>query len=88
MAERKVKVVLPPDNRVVDGWDVPVTSSNERWSEYELEDGSVLRVKANVLSFARVDGEHDPDGNPLYATKSQITQVVVSAPDRLRRGNN
>ncbi len=88
MAERKVKIPVPPDNRMVDGSDVPIASSDERWSEYVLEDGAVIRAKVNAVGFVRVDGQYDPEGNPLYAMRSAITQVIVSVPDHLRRKIN
>ena len=84
MAERKLKLTMP-DGKVVQGVEVPVAESSEKWSEFTLEDGSVIRAKLSVLSFTRIDGEYDQDGNPVYVTKSSPIQVVVSAPDALRR---
>jgi hypothetical protein len=88
MAERRTKIALPPDNRLHDGSEVPIVTSNERWSEYELEDGSVIRAKVNAIGFVRIDGQYDQEGNPLYAMKSQIVQVIGTVPDRLRRKVN
>jgi hypothetical protein len=84
--ERKVKVPMPPSGAMTDGFDVPVVESTERWTEIKLEDGSILRIKASVLSAIRVQGQFDNDGNPMYALKSNISMVVVDAPDNLKRG--
>lgn len=84
MAETKVKVVTP-DGRSVDGVEVPIRESSERWSEFVLEDGSVVRSKLAVMSFTRVDGEFDPDGNPVYITKATPLQIVVNSPEALRQ---
>ena len=84
--ERKVKVPMPPTGALVDGFEVPVAESTERWTEATLEDGSVLRIKASVLSAIRVPGQFDPEGNPMYALKTNVAMVVVTAPDNLKRG--
>ena len=84
MPERKVKVPLPTG--IVDGTDVPVMESVERWTELRLEDGSVLRIKPVIISVTRIDGQYDPQGNPMYAVQGGHTMVVGSVPDHLRRG--
>jgi hypothetical protein len=42
----------------------------------------------NAIGFVRIDGQYDQEGNPLYAMKSQIVQVIGTVPDRLRRKVN
>jgi hypothetical protein len=81
---RKMKVTLP-GGIVKEGSEVHVISSDEKWNEWVLEDGSVIRVKLTVMRVIRIDGEYDPEGNPLYVT--QTAQVmVVNAPDVLKKG--
>ena len=74
-----------PDGQTAEGTEVPMLESVERWSEIKLEDGSVLRIKANVISVARVNDRWDDTGNPIYAVRSQNMMVVASAPKELRR---
>jgi hypothetical protein len=83
--EKKIK--FPgPDGRPVDGYEVPVRESTERWSEITLEDGTVLRVKPVVVGAVRLEGQYDPEGNPLYALKQgQNAASVYSCPDHLRK---
>lgn len=81
MPERKTTVPTPIG--IADGYEVPIIESKERWSELTLEDGTVLRVKPNVITAIRVEGQYDQDGNPLYALKSTQIMAVVSCPDRL-----
>lgn len=76
---------MPPDGRIVDGFEVPVVESTERWTEVKLEDGSVVRVKPSVISAIRVIGEYDADGNPMYALKAGNAMVIGYAPDHLKR---
>jgi hypothetical protein len=84
MPERKVKVPLP-NGQMGDGVDVPVEKSDERWSEFTLADGTILRVKSMVASAIRVDGQFDPEGNPMYAVRTANAMVIVSVPEELRQ---
>jgi hypothetical protein len=83
--ERKVRVPIPPDGKLVDGVEVPVLESTERWSEVKLEDGSVLRVKPVILSAVRIPGQYDPEGNPMYALKANNAMMIAEAPEHLKR---
>ena len=69
----------------MDGVEVQVTESVERWSELKLDDGSVLRVKPVVVSVTRLDGHYDPLGNPMYALQAGATMAIGSVPDHLRQ---
>jgi len=84
MAERPVKLPLPT-GQTVDGLEIPIEESTERWSDVRLEDGTVLRVKTTVLSATRVTGQWDAEGHPLYFIKSIPTTAIVSSPDHLKR---
>jgi hypothetical protein len=87
MAERRIKIPFPtPTSALMEGSEVGVAESTERWTEVTLEDGTVLRIKPNVMSAIRMDGQYDPEGNPVYAVKSAQTVTVASAPASLRRG--
>jgi len=92
MAEKKVKVPFPDPTvaggiRMIDGSDVPIAESTDRWSELKLEDGTVMRVKPNILSAVRIDGQYDNEGNPAYAIKGNQIVSIVSTPDHLKQGN-
>ena len=83
MSERKITVPLPSGN--VEASEVQVEESTERWSEFQLQDGTVIRAKATVLSAARIDGQYDPLGNPMYHVNVAPIITLVSAPERLRK---
>jgi hypothetical protein len=85
MPETKTKVSIA-GGAPVSGFDVPITETTERWTEVTLEDGAVLRVKPNIVGVVRVEGKYDPEGNPLYALKSQTVMTVSSAPAHLKQG--
>lgn len=83
MAEKRTKVKLPIGE--FDGSEVPVKEVTERWSDVVLEDGSTIRIKPNVMKVIRVDGQYDPEGNPLYALQSSQIMMVSNAPAHLRK---
>lgn len=83
MAETKVRITTP-DGAVVDGVEVPIKESSERWSEFSLEDGTIVRAKLSIVSFTRI-AQHDTDGNPVYVTKATPLQIVVTSPEHLRK---
>ncbi len=61
-----------------------VVASKDGWSEYTLDDGSVLRAKAAVLDVKRAVDQFNADGDPVYVM--QLTVVnQVKAPEHLRK---
>jgi hypothetical protein len=87
VADRRTKVQLVPGVPPVDGVEVPVDESSEKWSEYKLEDGTTIRLKQVLMEVIRT-GQYDPEGNPLYAIKAQPVLLVVDVPDKLKRKTN
>lgn len=84
MAERKTKTTLPT-GAVVDAFEVPVEEATERWSEYKLEDGTIIRAKMNVITVIRVPEMWDPQGNPFYVVNGSPVIAIIESPDRLRK---
>lgn len=82
--EKRIKASIPSLG-LVDGFEVPVMESTERWTEIKLEDGSVLRVKPLVIGAIRVEGKFDNDGNPVYSLKMNQIVTVASAPEHLKK---
>lgn len=84
MAERKIQVPTP-EGKMVDGMDVPIERSDERWSEFTLEDGTVIRAKINIASAVRVDGQYDTRGQPVYILNTSPTVSIINVPERLKK---
>lgn len=84
MPETKKKIQLP-DGKMGEGFDVPIKESTERWSEIILEDGTTIRLKPNVLSVTRIEGQWDQNDNPMYAVFSNQMMTVVSTPAHLKK---
>lgn len=84
MRGRKVPVTLPSGGQG-EGQEVQVAESTERWSDFTLEDGSVIRAKLMLTSAIRVDGEYDQNGNPLYIMNVGPIFSIVSVPEQYRK---
>jgi hypothetical protein len=63
----------------IDVADVPIASMNELPNIYELEDGSVLRVRNVVTSILRIEGQFNPDGTPVYLVLTTPVVAVQSS---------
>lgn len=84
--ERKVEIPAGPDGKTMDGFEVPIVESTERWTEIKLEDGAILRVKPSIISAIRIPGQWDQDGNPQYVLKATNAMMVAEADERYKRG--
>ena len=61
-----------------------VLEAKETWSEYSLEDGTILRIKPVMITVSRAEGEHTPEGDPVYNMKSTLVTDVRS-PQHLKK---
>ena len=60
--------------------EIEMLETKERWSEYQLADGTTLRIKPVMIAVFREDGQQTPDGEPVYSMKSTlITDVRAPA---------
>lgn len=84
VAERKTKVQAVAGGPLVDGLEIPVLESSEKWSEYKLEDGTTLRIKQVLIEVVRTGG-FDAEGNPTYVVKAQPVLSLVDVPENLKR---
>jgi len=82
MASRRVKINF--NGQQVDAESVEATQSSERWNEYLLDDGAVLKLKVVLTNVYRIDGQYDAEGNPLYFVHS-TNVLAANAPQELRR---
>lgn len=68
----------------VDGIEVRFKVVREDWNEYQLEDGTEIRMRLVISEVVMVVAQYDAEGNPVYAVKSQ-NLLVVKAPDHLKK---
>lgn len=67
---RKGKVPTGP-GQLKDAELIEIQKADEKWSTFDLDDGTTLKFRAVVSEIWRVIGEYDADGNPVYVIKSQ-----------------
>lgn len=79
MAEEKKTLTLGDQTITVTALDV-VKRSGETLAEYELEDGSVIRVHNVAAIVYRMEGMFDPEGNPIYLVKLGTSVTTIKAP--------
>jgi hypothetical protein len=84
LSRAMVKLISPISNREVEAVSVDFDAKAERWSTYELSDGSTIKLRTTPVSITRFEGEHDQAGNPMYTISSNTIIRVVSAPKELR----
>ena len=65
-----VKMKVPYQGRQVEAEEVDFFTRKEDWNEYQLSDGTVIRMKTVVTDVLRLPGEVDPEGNPVYQVRS------------------
>jgi hypothetical protein len=80
--ERKTKIMF--NGQQHDATLIPVTSSQEPWSEYILDDGSLLRLKTVVTEVYKIDGFYTAEGDPVYQIKSKNIVSAIS-PEELKK---
>lgn len=78
------KVSINFGGRQVQATPIEVNQSSERWNEYLLEDGTVLKMKLVLKKVLRIDGEFDAEGNPIYIMQSTNVSSI-SSPDHLKK---
>ena len=80
--ERPTKVFVNGAN--VDGLSVGFKPLTEAWSEYQLDDGTIIKTRPVAVEFVRIPGQYDPEGGPIYIAKIQNVMAATAA-DSLRR---
>jgi len=69
--------------------EVFVEESCERWSEFFLSDGTVLRAKILPTQFFRVEGKFDERGLPQYTMgPTSIMWIIRETPEELKQTRN
>ena len=75
---------IPYKGRKVDAVEVDFQTRKEDWNEYQLMDGSILKMKLVVGDIFKVPGEYDDEGNPVYVVRSQNV-LTARSPDNLKK---
>ena len=74
-----VKIVSPLSQREVEAIIVDFEGKSEPWSTYELDDGTTLKIRVTINAIARLEGEFDAHGMPVYTVQSGTVVRVVKS---------
>ena len=67
---------------------VDVVQSDERWIEYLLGDGAVVRFKPVLTKVLKVEGVFDREGNPVYVMHHSNVMSVSTPPNQKESSTN
>lgn len=70
----------------VDATEIDFQTRREDWNEYQLFDGSVIKLKAVVTEIQRIEGRYDKEGNPVYRVRSSSVLWVKSTDELKKKG--
>ena len=59
---------------------VKFSSVSEHWSEYALNDGSIVRIRPIITDVERHVGQFSPTGEPIYQVKAALIVEVKPKP--------
>ena len=77
---------LPPISNIdlEEAIDVDVIKEKEQWNVYELEDGTIMKVKLVLRGVKRLK-KWNPDGSPIYFFQSQNIVKLTKVPKTLQK---
>lgn len=75
---------IPFKGEEVDATEVDFQTRKEDWNEYQLMDGSVIKMKVVIGEIFKVEDKYDDAGNPAYVVRSKNV-LMVRSPDNLKR---
>ena len=77
MAERKMK--HPQQGEMHDVEMVEIEEIIEKPMKIRLADGTLLRIKVDVVEVSKFKGERGPDGHPIYNVRSGTIITVLES---------
>ncbi len=78
-ALQKMMLGYDPSGKII---PIDVVSSKTGWSEFELSDGTVIRIKGVVIDVKKAIDQYAADGKPIYITQMTMVPDFV-VPDAL-----
>jgi len=75
----KITVPIPLPNGSTEkkvGLLMDIVEQKEFWSEYTLEDGTIIRVKQAIAQIVKIDTPN-PDDDPQYIVQAQPIIIII-----------
>ena len=84
MTTRKMR--SPTTGKTVEAEVIEIKNISDSAIRVELADGTVLRLKIDIIEVVRFNDEWDAEGHPRYSVKSGNLMAVLDSPENLREG--
>ena len=84
MTTRKTR--SPTTGKTVEAEVIEIKNISDSAIRIELADGTLLRLKIDIIEVVRFNDEWDPEGNPRYSVKSGNLMSLLDSPENLREG--
>lgn len=62
-----------------------VVASRDGWSEYTLDDGTVIKTRTALVDVKRVVDQYAPNGDPLYIIQAAAITNIEAKPELKRK---
>jgi hypothetical protein len=73
-----IKTIMLPNGKQAKAQEVPFQIVREEWSEYNLQDGTVVRLRTTAAKIMRI---LDENGNPAMSPEGDPLVFVVHRTD-------
>lgn len=83
MAERKLK--NPRTGETIHAETVDIEEITEKPIIIKLADGTVLRIRVDVVEVVRFKDQWGQDGHPIYNVKSGTFIAIIDSPEHLQK---
>ena len=74
-----------PTGKTIEAEIIDIEEITDRPVIVKLSDGSILRLRVDVVEVCRSDDEWDQEGNPLYHVKSGNIISIIECPEHLKK---
>ena len=85
MTDGNAETQEPSTGEMVDADVIEIVEIDDPPVRIVLADGTILRLKTDVIEVTRFNDEWDQDGNPLYTVRSGNIVGVLESPEDLRK---
>jgi len=77
------KVKMNWRGKPVEGEEIDFEPLAEKWNEYRLSDGSLVKLKLVISRIVRL-GEYNEQGEPIYVISSQNVVSTTVPPELMK----
>ena len=77
--------VRAPDGSIVEGTQIDFDEASMPWSTVKLKDGTILKLKIEIMDVIRLDFFNPQNGEPAYHVPTMVVVRATQIPEKLRK---